>query len=73
MKSYCLGKKIAFILHIWFVNPITVDSYAFLFNWTAAVRALDSMTALHKAFTSGLGLDAISLAWPAVVQQVAFF
>ena len=36
------------------VNPIAVDSYAFLFNCTAAVRT--------KAFTSGLGLDAMSLA-----------
>ena len=25
---------------------------------------------LRKAFTSGLGIDALSLAWPAVVQQV---
>ena len=28
---------------------------------------------LRKAFTSGLGLDALSLAWPAVVQLVIFF
>ena len=28
---------------------------------------------LHKAFTSGLGLDATTLAWPAVVQLVVFF
>ena len=28
---------------------------------------------LHKAFTSGLGLDAISLAWPPVVQLVVSF
>ena len=27
------------------VNPITVDSYSFLFNCTAAVRASDSMMA----------------------------
>ena len=27
------------------VNPITIDSYALLFNCTAVVRALDSMTA----------------------------
>ena len=28
---------------------------------------------LRKAFTSGLGLDALSLAWPAVVQLVVCF
>ena len=27
------------------VNPITVDSYALLFNYTTVVRASDSMTA----------------------------
>ena len=27
----------------------------------------------HKAFTSGLGLDAMSLAWPTVVQLVVSF
>ena len=27
-----------------FVNPITVDSYFFFFNCTAAVRVSDSMT-----------------------------
>ena len=27
----------------------------------------------HKDFTSGLGLDVLSLAWPAVVQLVIFF
>ena len=27
----------------------------------------------RKALTSGLGLDALSLAWPAVVQLVGFF
>ena len=27
----------------------------------------------HKAFTSGLGLAAMSLAWPTVVQLVVFF
>ena len=46
------------------VIPVRVNSYALLFNFTAAVRASDSMT----TFTSGLGLDARSLAWPAVVQ-----
>ena len=28
-----------------FVNPITIDSYVFLFNCTAVVRASDSITA----------------------------
>ena len=49
------------------VNQITIDSYASLFNCTTMVRPL------RKAFTSGLGLDALSLAWPVVVQLVVFF
>ena len=51
------------------VNPITVDNYVFLFNCTTAVRASDSMT----AFSENLGPDAMSLAWPAVVQLMVFF
>ena len=50
-------------------NPIIVDSYVSLFNRTTAVRALDSMT---TSLTSGLGLDDMSLAWPAVVQLLVF-
>ena len=56
------------------VNPITVDNCALVFNRTTVVRASDSMTAsFRKAFTSGLGLDALCLAWPTVVQLVVFF
>ena len=55
------------------INPTSVDSYASLFNCTTAGRASDSMTARHKAFTSGLGLDAMSLAWPTVIQLVVSF
>ena len=54
------------------VNPVTVESYDFLFNCTAAVHASDSITALHKAFTGRLVLDTVSMAWSAVVQQVDF-
>ena len=54
------------------VNPITVDSYASFFNCTTAVRASDSMTALHETLTSGLKLDNMSLAWPAVVKLLVF-
>ena len=54
------------------VNPIIVDSYASLFNCTTAVRASDPMTAFRKTLTSGLGLDDMSLAWPAVVQLLVF-
>ena len=49
------------------VNPIIVDGYASLFNCTTAVRASISMRSLRKTLTSGLGLDDMSLAWPAVV------
>ena len=55
------------------VNPIIADGYASLFNCTTAVRASDLMTALFvKLLTSGLGLDDMSLAWPAVVQLLVF-
>ena len=50
------------------VNPTTVDSHVFLFNFTAAVRASDSMTALINE----LGPDAKSWACPAVVQLLVF-
>ena len=53
------------------INPITVDSYAFFFNCTAAVRAsLNYGLQVHKAFLSGLEFDATSWAWHAVVQPV---
>ena len=55
------------------VNPITADGYALLFNCTKVIWASDSMTPLRKAFTSGLGLDALSLSWPAMVQLDVFF
>ena len=51
------------------IKPRTVLAYALLCNCTVAVQASDQMT----AFTSGLGPDDMSLAWPAVVQLVAFF
>ena len=54
------------------INPTSVDSYALLFNCTTAGRASDSIPR-HKAFTSGLGLDVMSLAWPTVVQLVVSF
>ena len=53
------------------INPIIVDGYASLFNCTTAVRASDSMTA-SLTLTSGLGLNNLSLAWPAVVQPLVF-
>ena len=41
-----------------------------IFNCTTAVRASDSMMA--SSLTSRLGLDDMSLAWPAVVQLLVF-
>ena len=46
------------------LNPITVDIHTLLFNCTAVVQASDAMKA---SSSSGLGLDALSLAWSAVV------
>ena len=53
------------------VNPIIVDGYAALFNCTTAVRA-SLNDGLFVKLTSGLGLDDMSLAWPAVVQLLVF-
>ena len=51
------------------VNPVTVDSLIAR-RWFGLQTQLRSR---RKAFTSGLALDALSLAWPAVVQLVVFF
>ena len=53
------------------VNPIIVDGYASLFNCTTAVGQTQ-WRPLRKTLTSGLGLDDMSLAWPAVVQLLVF-
>ena len=55
------------------VNPINVDSYSLLFNFTAMVRPQTQRRPLHKAFSSGLELNAMSLVWPLVIQLVVFF
>ena len=55
------------------INPIIVDGYASLFKCTTAVRASDKIgQPLRKTLTSGLRLDDMSLAWPAVVQLLVF-
>ena len=53
------------------VYLITIDSYTFLFNCRAAVQRFGPQTQckpVHKAFIGGLGLDAMTLVRPAVVQ-----
>ena len=54
------------------VNPIIVDGYASLFDCTTAVGPQTQWWPLRKTLTSGLGLDDMSLAWPAVVQVLVF-
>ena len=54
------------------VNPIIVDGYASLFNCTTAFEPQTQRRPLRKTFTSGFGLDDMSLAWPAVVQLLVF-
>ena len=54
------------------INPIIDGGYASHFNYTAAVRATNSLTAHRKTFTSDLGLDDMSLDWPALVQLLVF-
>ena len=50
-----------------FKNPITVDSYGFLFNCTTVGQALESMTALLYSFNQLIGACCLSLAGPTVV------
>ena len=72
-------KRIGYILDIMWqtaclvVNPIIVDGYASLFNCTTAVWAQTQWRPLRETLTSGLGLDDMSLAWPAVVQLFVSF
>ena len=54
------------------VSPNIVDGYASIFNCTTAVGASDSMQPLRKPLTIRLGLDDISLAWPAVFHLLVF-
>ena len=54
------------------VSPNIVDGYASLFNCTTAFRPQTQWRPLRKTLTSGLGLDDMSLAWPAVVQLLVF-
>ena len=54
------------------VKPIIVDGYASLFNCTTAFGPQAQWRPLRKTLTSGLGLDDMSLAWPAVVQLLVF-
>ena len=56
-----------------FINPMTVDSYGFLFNCTTVSQALDSMTAMPYSFNQLVGACCLSLAWPTVGQLDIFF
>ena len=59
------------------INPITIDSYADLFNGTPVGRASGSMrgpTSSLLIYSSWLGLDIVlSVAWSFGVQLVVFF
>ena len=54
------------------VNPIIVDGYASLFIARRRFGPQTQWQPLRKTLTSGLGLDDMSLAWPAVVQLLVF-
>ena len=54
------------------VNPVIVDGYALLFNCTRRFGPQTQWRPLCKTLTSGLGLDDMSLAWPALVQLLVF-
>ena len=56
------------------VNPLTIDGYAALFNWTSVDRVSDSMMARPKAILfSWLGPELSSLAWSTGAQLIIFF
>ena len=59
------------------INPITVDSFAFLYNCTPAGRASDSMMSPKLSlliYLSWLGLDLVlSIAWSFGVQLAISF
>ena len=56
------------------INPITVDSYAALFNCTPVERASDSMMARPKAIHfSWFGPELSSVAWSTGAQLIIFF
>ena len=56
------------------INPITVDSYAALFNCTQVDQASDSMMARPKAIHfSWLGPELSSVAWSTGAQLIIFF
>ena len=56
------------------INPITVDGYATLFNYTPVDRASDSMMARPKAIRfSWLGPELSSVAWSTGAQLIIFF
>ena len=61
-------------LVVYRVNPITVNNFVALFNCTPAGRTSDLMMTLAKFFKylSWLGLDALSLVGPTVVQLFGF-
>ena len=55
-----------------YLSKFTPGTYSRLLS-IVPVRASDPMTAsFRKTLTSGLGLDDMSLAWPAVVQLLVF-
>ena len=55
------------------INPTSVDSYPSSLIARRRVGPQTQWRPRHKAFTNGLGLDAVSLAWPTVVQPVVSF
>ena len=55
------------------VNPITVFIYGFLFNFTTACEASDSMTALTLSFNWWVGAWCLAVAWSNVAQLEVFF
>ena len=58
------------------INPTSTSVDSYMLHSLIARQRVGPQTQWrprHKAFTSGLGLDAVSLAWPIVVQLVVSF
>ena len=55
------------------VNPFTVYSYGFLFNWTTVGQVSDSMTALAYSFNRLVSASSLSVAGATMAELEIFF
>ena len=64
------SRRLFFLTWSFYYGELTKRNFCQLFLWKIMFeRPQIQWRPLHKAFTSGLGLDAMSFAWPAVFNQ----